>query len=219
MTVSEVIGIKQTRKKAESDLQLLANRIALLRTEEQKALSKVSETKARANEILEVKRRNEELLQEKIQKSRDRERQMRENRTKAQREREERQRRLALSKKAILDSKRSIAGSTKEQERRLLGLAQQQRDQAMQDKWTRAEEIRKKRAGSMANKEQATRERERKAQEDYLQRIQLEADRKREAEHMIAMLEKEERDLINRLKKTQELQEKAYVTLQKTLES
>ena len=48
-----MLDVKQHRKRAESDLQLLANRIALLRVEEQKALNKVNETKARAEEILE----------------------------------------------------------------------------------------------------------------------------------------------------------------------
>ena len=50
---NEMLDIKINRKRAESDLQLLANRIALLRLEEQKAMNKVNETKTRAEEILE----------------------------------------------------------------------------------------------------------------------------------------------------------------------
>ncbi len=49
---SEMLDTKHNRKRAESDLQLLANRIALLRVEEQKAVNKIHETKARAEEIL-----------------------------------------------------------------------------------------------------------------------------------------------------------------------
>ena len=52
LTANELLEVKQDRKKAESDLQLLANRIALLKTEEQKALHKITDTKARATEIL-----------------------------------------------------------------------------------------------------------------------------------------------------------------------
>jgi hypothetical protein len=48
-----MIDAKECRKRAENDLQLIANRIALLRFEEQRALEKVSETKVRAQEILE----------------------------------------------------------------------------------------------------------------------------------------------------------------------
>lgn len=52
MNASAMIEAKECRKRAENDLQLIANRIALLRFEEQRALEKVAETKARANEIL-----------------------------------------------------------------------------------------------------------------------------------------------------------------------
>lgn len=51
---------KLQRKKAEEDAKLLANRIALLRLEEQKALKKVEETRKKAKEILELKQRNAE---------------------------------------------------------------------------------------------------------------------------------------------------------------
>lgn len=44
----------------------LSYRIALLRTEEQKAMGKINETQARAKEILEIKRRNETNLQERF---------------------------------------------------------------------------------------------------------------------------------------------------------
>lgn len=49
---SDMLDAKITRKRAEADLQLLANRIALLKVEETRALNKVSETKLRAQEIL-----------------------------------------------------------------------------------------------------------------------------------------------------------------------
>lgn len=59
-----MLEAKLGRKRAEADMQLLANRIALLRLEEKKALGKVSETKERAQEILEIKKRNEAHLHE-----------------------------------------------------------------------------------------------------------------------------------------------------------
>ena len=74
----------------------------------------------------------------------ERERALAEARTKTQREREERQRKLAMSKKSIYESKRSTAGSTKDQERQLREIAQQTKDAALRDKWAKAEEIRKK---------------------------------------------------------------------------
>eukprot|EP00981_Chlorochromonas_danica_P001568 scaffold341_cov154-Ochromonas_danica.AAC.12 len=49
---SDMLDTKLTRKKAESELQQLANRVALLKMEEQRAVEKVTETQSRAAEIL-----------------------------------------------------------------------------------------------------------------------------------------------------------------------
>lgn len=47
----------------ERDAQLLANRIALLKQEEQKTWKKIDDTKKRTNEILSLKKRNEDRIQ------------------------------------------------------------------------------------------------------------------------------------------------------------
>mgnify|MGYP007118471835 CR=1 FL=1 len=47
----------------ERDAQLLANRIALLKQEEQKTWKKIDDTKKRTNEILTLKKRNEDRVQ------------------------------------------------------------------------------------------------------------------------------------------------------------
>jgi hypothetical protein len=52
-SAQSILESKNNRKRAEADLQLLSNRIALLRLEEAKSLQKVQETKNRAKEILE----------------------------------------------------------------------------------------------------------------------------------------------------------------------
>lgn len=48
-----MLELKNSRKRAEGDMQLLANRVALLKAEEERAKIKVKETKQRAKEILE----------------------------------------------------------------------------------------------------------------------------------------------------------------------
>jgi len=49
---SNLTGAKEARKRAELDAQLLANRIALLKQEEEKAWKKIDETRKRAGEIV-----------------------------------------------------------------------------------------------------------------------------------------------------------------------
>ena len=50
----EYLGVRDARKKADQDAQLLANRIALLEAEEQKAWKKISATRERASNVLTV---------------------------------------------------------------------------------------------------------------------------------------------------------------------
>ena len=71
----------------------------------------------------------------------------------------------------------------------------------------------------LQERERQRQEKEQHAQMCYMQKMQEEMSRKREAEQMIARLESEEKDLISRLRRTQDLQEKAYAVLQKSLRS
>ena len=52
------VAAKEQRKQADDDAKILANRIALLKAEEQKAWKKIDETRKRAREIMETRQRN-----------------------------------------------------------------------------------------------------------------------------------------------------------------
>merc|ERR1719437_313319 len=56
---ANLTGAKEARKRAELDAQLLANRIALLKQEEEKAHKKIEETRKRASEIMALRQQNE----------------------------------------------------------------------------------------------------------------------------------------------------------------
>ena len=71
---SRFVEAKNMRKRAEEDAKLLANRIALLRLEEAKALKKIEDTRKQAREIMETRMRNAES-----QKKKEEERRLRED--------------------------------------------------------------------------------------------------------------------------------------------
>ena len=73
------------------------------------------------------------------------------------------------------------------------------------------EERRRQREKEKALKEQA-------AAREYSRRIADEAKKTEEAENLISMLEREELELIERLKNAQSLQQKAYSALQTSLD-
>ena len=57
----KLLDSKAARKRADEDAKLLANRIALLKMEEQKAWKKIEETKKKAKQIVDQRKRNQEL--------------------------------------------------------------------------------------------------------------------------------------------------------------
>merc|ERR1719343_1991139 len=57
---ASLTSAKEARKRTELDAQLLANRIALLKQEEEKAWKKIEETRKRASEISDLRKQNEQ---------------------------------------------------------------------------------------------------------------------------------------------------------------
>lgn len=67
MQVSNALaGQRATKKRAQDDVKLLANRIALLKLEEKKAWKKITETQKKAVDIMKVRQRNQETRNEKM---------------------------------------------------------------------------------------------------------------------------------------------------------
>merc|ERR1719382_1184435 len=64
---ANLTSAKESRKRAELDAQLLANRIALLKQEEEKAWKKIEETRKRATEINTLRDQNEQKFAAKEQ--------------------------------------------------------------------------------------------------------------------------------------------------------
>jgi hypothetical protein len=212
------------------------NRIALLQTEEQKAVQKINETKARAQEIRQIKKRNEDTMQEQFSVTLGREIAVKAMNERAVTERQTLRKKLNDSKKAVEDMNKLKASERKEERRRFDEFAQNVRLQTEMEKRKKAEEVKRRCVVVLwgcgvdgfvlmflidrfvfvwMNREAALREqREREKQErelaarlEYAQKIETERQRREEAQKLIERLEREEQELIDRLKKAQEEQQ------------
>jgi hypothetical protein len=214
-----MLDAKTHRKRAEVDLQLISNRIALLRSEEEKALQKVEVTKERAKEILEIKTRNEMDGNMRQTNRMQREQNVKLRRERAQREREDRKKRLEISKKMLMDTKVAIAMEKKQHAERLLDERARNEIMAEIEKRQRAEKQRKREEVIRKQREKERLEAEKKIQEEYQERLMEESRRAEEADKLIQKLEAEERKLLQKLRNTRELQEDAYSKLRSSLEA
>lgn len=215
---SAMLDIKNNRKRAEGDLQLLTNRIALLRAEEQRALMKVNETKSRATEIMTLKKRNEDHLNEKLALNLTREMQVKAVRDKTTKDKKMRIEKMSRTRRAIEENRRKQAIETMQMGKMSVNVSAQTRLQMEEENRLRALQVRQQREEALKKREMEKLRKEEEARLIYQRKQEEENRRTLEAERMIAQLEREERELIERLKKTQELQQQAYNELQECLE-
>ena len=216
--ISAMLELKNGRKRAETDLQLLSNRIALLRNEEQRAMNKITETKHRAKEILVMKKKNEDVVRARTAKMMSGDEKSRAAKDKVTKAKRDREARLMNSKAIIEENRKRIADSVKEETIRNEEVNKKNKESIEALRRKKAMEGQKRKDAIRKQRERERAEKEREAQLAYAKKMADEAKKTKEAEDLIAQLEKEEIALIERLKRTQTLQEKAYQTLQSSLE-
>mmetsp|Transcript_131316 Transcript_131316/g.255851 ORF Transcript_131316/g.255851 Transcript_131316/m.255851 type:complete len:275 (-) Transcript_131316:78-902(-) len=214
---ANLTGAKEARKRAELDAQLLANRIALLKQEEEKAWKKIEETRKRANEIVELRTQNElkfnakeESYKAKWQSIRNAQAQNTMSREQAKAMRDE-------TRRSLLDKKQQNAQNTKHQSQQIL-LQKKAREEADHDsnkqrsnylKQMKDEAKRRMEENQLAQME--------KIREDCEARTAQEEALRARTDSLVAKMEKEEMELIQRLQNTQTVQRNAYEELEAAL--
>lgn len=214
-----MLDAKCNRKRAEVDLQLLANRIALLKAEEAKALQKVTVTKDRASEILQIKKRNESSGTDRASVQMAREEQLRAACLRAQTAKATSRIRLAETKQLVNETKQAVAVQKRLELDRHLEETKRKLLVEEVEKRQRAEEQRRRHDLIKQRSLQETKIKEQKAQAQYSAKLAAEQRRTEEAESLIAQLEREEKDMLERLRCAHSTQQNAYQVLKRSLES
>jgi len=214
---ANLTSAKEARKRAELDAQLLANRIALLKQEEEKAWKKIEETRKRASEIMELRKQNENKFAAKENFYKAKWESIKQAQAQNAMMRDKARALRDQTRQGLMEQKHANARNTKEQSQQFL-LQKKEREQA--EKQANAERS----AYLKARKEDAKRrlEEDRLAQlekfrEDYESRTAQEELLRARTDALVAKMEKEEMELIQRLQNTQTVQRSAYEELEAAL--
>lgn len=209
---------KEARRRAEIDAQLLANRIALLKQEEEKALKKINETKRKAEEYAKIRReaeaRERQRLAIELKRQQDAEKTL---------ERSRKQRELARDRKMhrvdngslMHQAKLSAARETKEVLDSHLASKMEETEMEKQKLAERTDNMRKQRE---AAKLRLDRERMAKLETfklNYAGRVAEEEAIRRRTEELVAEMERQELELIKRLEEAQKGQKAVEAELEK----
>jgi len=214
---SQLLESKMIRKKAEEDAQLLANRIALLQLEEKKAMKKIEETKKKAKEIIELKNRNLQAQRErelvKKQKEEEEMRKVVQNKTikeQVKMNQENNRNQLLRRLKDDVELMRKTKQDMREQ-------TLSQKDEDYMKNVEVVNHIRVKEREAQIKKQKQLEQVKQKARIEYESKIQQELLAKEKTDELIARLEQQEMELIQRLQNTQTLQKEAFDDLEKAL--
>jgi len=217
-TSNPMLDAKCNRKRAEVDLQLLANRIALLKAEEAKALQKVTVTKGRAKEILQIKKRNESSGTDRASVQMAREEQLRQACARAQTAKAKSRERLAETKQLVNETKQQVAVQKRLELERHLEETKRKLMVEEVEKRQRAEEQRRRHDLVKQRAVQDKEVKEQRAQAQYGAKLAAEQRRTEEAEALIAQLEREEVEMMERLRSAHTTQQEAYQVLKRSLD-
>jgi len=213
----KLLNAAHRKKHVDNDAQLLANRIALLRKEEQRAWRKIQQTKKRADEIVHMRREHERKIEEKAKlakRAEAKERRIAEENLKL----EESARRARLKTiEAMYRKKRSDVQRVRQERQVNRAEARAQQQEEIQLKRERRAAIKKHEEDLKQQREDERIRIERENEQKYLARVREKEIEARRKEKEVSKLEKVEMQLIQKLKNTQQLQQQAFQELENAL--
>jgi len=213
------LSSKLARKKAEEDAKLLANRISLLKMEEQKAIKKIEETKKRAKEIMQQRQRNEEIIRKKEERQRQKEEEERLKQLQNKMSKESMKEALINGKTNSFLKKKEEAERVKVEKSETRDIMEMQKEQELLKNASIKQMIKNQEKELAEKKKRDFAEKQARSRADLEEKIMKEDDGRRQREAEVARLEEEELELIRKLQNTQLHQEAAYAELENALSS
>jgi len=214
---ANLTGAKEARKRAELDAQLLANRIALLKQEEEKAWKKIEETRKRASEITELRNQNEQKFAAKEQFYKAKWESIRAAQTQNAYNRDKAKAVREATRTGLMDARTANAQKTKNQSHQFLLQKKEREATERQANQERGALIKQKKEEAKRKLEEERLAQLEKFREDYEARTAQEELLRARTDALVAKMEKEEMELIQRLQNTQTVQRNAYEELESAL--
>lgn len=202
------------RKRAEQDAMLLANRIRLLRAEEDKTRKKIRDTEKKTQEIIEIRRRNEEkrIAREAEQAVRDA--QENEFRQRSNAGRNDHSQKLQEKQRSLQESNAASSEMVRRERELAKQALEEQRLLEQAEMIARAERVRGALQAATRSRARSEGAKQEQAKELVRERLLREEDERRARLNDIDRMEREEADLIARLQQSQERHRVAFLRLE-----
>lgn len=212
-----LFNANNARRRAEQDSILLANRIRLLRTEEEKARKKIRDTECKTKEIIDLRRRGEEKRVAREAESSRREAFEQELRARAAGVREEQQRKVERAQREVLEEKVQLSAALKQEREVHKQQIQRVQEEVAAETAAKADRVRRQLAASERRRARSEGARLEVGRANFQEKLAREEDARRANQMLISGMEKEEAELIQRLQRSQERHRRAFAQLEDAL--
>jgi len=214
---SSLTTAKESRKRAELDAQLLANRIALLKQEEEKAWKKIEETRKRAGEVMETREKNEQKFAAKEQFYKDKWESIRSSQVQNGQQRDRARAARDNARDGLVQNRHANAVRGKQMSQQILVQKKEREAQERQMNQDQSMYLKQRKEEAKRKLEEDRLQQLNQYREDYEARIGQEDLLRARTDALVARMEKEEMELIQRLQNTQTVQRSAYEELEAAL--
>lgn len=212
-----LFNANNARRRAEQDSILLANRIRLLRAEEEKARKKVRETEGKTREIIDVRRRGEEKRNARDVDLARKEAYELELKTKQAGVREDQQQKILLAQRDIMQQKVQASAVLKHEREAHKQQIEYEQKEAAAEVAARAQRVRKEQQISERRRARSEGARLELGRANFQEKLAREDDARRANQGLMLKMEKEEADLIQRLQRSQQRHRDAFAQLEDAL--
>lgn len=217
MQRGNLTAAKESRKRAELDAQLLANRIALLKQEQLKAQKRIDETKNRAGEIMALRVQNEKKVLAKEEYYRSKWESIRAMQAQNAYMKDKQKANKEAVKQALETTKKAQVAALKHSSQGHLMQKRQREQEERENNQARMILIKKQKEEGGRRRVLANSGKLEQCRYDYEARMATEEMMRARTEALVAQMEKEEMDLIGKLQMTQTQQRQAYEELEAAL--
>eukprot|EP01017_Pseudomicrothorax_dubius_P002889 TRINITY_DN10262_c0_g1_i1.p1 TRINITY_DN10262_c0_g1~~TRINITY_DN10262_c0_g1_i1.p1 ORF type:complete len:299 (+),score=82.99 TRINITY_DN10262_c0_g1_i1:45-941(+) len=216
-THKTLVELQSDRKRNQNDAQILANRISLLRLEEEKTRKKIEQTKKKALEIVLLRqdvveqRKQREEVRLRLQEERE------EIAAKARECKERDRKKIQEMRELLLRQKRHEMLEIKKQTHDIQEVVQSHRQQQQEKNKMKREAVRQSEEQVLALRKELKDKRLQEGKSNYEERQKDEEGKNGTLVKKIEQLEKEEKELLSKLTNTQSVHQMAYNELRLAL--
>lgn len=202
------------RKRAEQDAILLANRIRLLKAEEAKTKKKISETEKKTSEIISLRRRNDDQRSQREAEQSSREQAELELRDTQLRQREAHKNNLAQKQKSIQEQKALSSVDVREHRNSVRQVMQEEKQEVMAIARAKHDAVKSSLLAGAHYRSRSESSKHEIAKCMARERLDREERDRAASMAMVAKMEREEQELVQRLQNSQDQHRAAFAQLE-----